>query len=117
MGMEHHGSARLCWDVIPRDKKGEWPPQPRASVTLVHHLPQSPGSSWELGKCVSPADSHGCLACMVWQGKGLQRLRLMKSSAKLHPTVVYYLGKQGCDARQITGPTGRQDAGKAGPGG
>lgn len=54
---------------------------------------------------------------MVWQEKGRQCLRLMKSSAKLHPAVIYYLGKQGCDARQITGPTGRQDTGKAGAGG
>lgn len=41
----------------------------------------------------------------------------MKSSAKLHPTVINYLGKQGCDARQITGLAGGQDTGEAGPGG
>ena len=41
----------------------------------------------------------------------------MKSHAKLHPAVIYYLGKQGCDARQVTGSMGGQDTGKAGPGG
>lgn len=41
----------------------------------------------------------------------------MKSSAKLHATVIYYLGEQERDARQITGPAGGQDIGKTGPGG
>lgn len=54
---------------------------------------------------------------MVWQEKGRQCLRLMRSSAKLLPAVIYYLGRQGCDARQITGPVGGQDTRKAGSGG
>lgn len=83
----------------------------------MHHLPQTPGSSWEPEKCVSAADSRGCLARMVWQEKGRQCLRLMRSSAKLLPAVIYYLGRQGCDARQITGPVGGQDTRKAGSGG
>lgn len=41
----------------------------------------------------------------------------MKSSPKLHPTVIYYLRKQGCDARQLSVPAGGKDTGKAGPGG
>lgn len=41
----------------------------------------------------------------------------MKSSAKLPPTVINYLGKQGGDARQITSLAGGPDTGKAGPGG
>lgn len=61
-------------------------------------------------------DSHGCLACMVRQEKGWQCLWLMRSSAKLLPAVIYYLGRQGCDARQITGPVGGQDTRKAGSG-
>lgn len=115
--MEHHRSARPYWDTVPRDKKGESPPRTHASIGPVHHLPHTSGPSWELEKCVSTADSHGCLACMVWQEKGRQYLWLMKFSAKLHPAVIYYLGKQGCDARQITGPAGGHDTAKAGRGG
>lgn len=83
----------------------------------MHHLPQTCVSSWELEKCVSAAHSHGSPACTVWQEKGRQCLRLMRPSAKLLPAVIYYLGRQGCDARQITGPVGGQDTRKAGSGG
>lgn len=41
----------------------------------------------------------------------------MRSSAKLLLAVIYYLGRQGCDARQITGPVGGQDTREAGYGG
>lgn len=54
---------------------------------------------------------------MVRQEKGQQCLWLMRSSAKLLPAVIYYLGRQGCDARQITGPVGGRDTRKAGSGG
>lgn len=54
---------------------------------------------------------------MVWQEKGRQCLQLMRSSAKLLLAVIYYLGRQGCDARQITGPVEGQDTRKAGSGG
>lgn len=115
--MERHRSARLCWGMILRDKKGESPRSPRASISPLHHLPHPSGSSWEPERYISAADGQGRLGCTVGQEKGRQRLQLMKSSAELHLTVIYYLGKQGCDARQITGPTGGQDARKARPGG
>lgn len=55
--------------------------------------------------------------CMVRQEKGRQGLQLMRASAKLLPAVIYYLGRQGCDTRQITGPVGGQDTRKDQEGG
>lgn len=106
--------ARLCWDMIPRGKEGDLLPQPCTSISLVHHLPQTCGSSWEPEKCVSAADSHGLHGA---PGKGTAGFAANEGQCKAASRVIYYLGRQGCDTRQITGPVGGQDTRKAGSGG